>query len=186
MKSLHLAFKEYGEDIKEYQWLIYLNGKTGQTEFKYHAGLEPFVAMGWLKKIGDKVTLGDEDGVFLDKIYESLEPKPIKRPRAVTREKDESVKEYIMEVFELPADFHINAKYRYQLQGLCSKFGKTLVLSVAAWYHSSKDQLPKGYQSLSYQQFMSHGVFEALNKWMTDGIPAVRDSGEVDFRNRVC
>lgn len=186
MKSLHLAYKEYGEDIKEFQWLIFLFNKTGRTEYPYHSKLDPFISMGWLTRVGDLVSLGSENSLLIDQVYEIIESKPIVRPRMVTRQKDTQVRDYLSQVFKLPADFGINSKYAWQLGGLCSKFGKTLVMAVAAWYDSNRDQLPKQYRELRYEQFMHHGLFQALNTWMTDGVPAMKDNEELDFRNRVC
>ena len=67
MRSINRAFEEYGEDIKEFQWLAYKYDVTGETEFPYNSQLQPFVSMGWLHKVGDKVSLVKDGEVLLDK-----------------------------------------------------------------------------------------------------------------------
>lgn len=181
MRSINRAFEEYGEDIKEFQWLAYKYDVTGETEFPYTPELQPFVSMGWLHKVGDKVNLVKDGEILLDKAYHVPERPKIK-PRKQTPRKTDEVKEYLMSILKLPPDFEINAKYQYQLSGLVEKFGAALIISVAEWYDTSRELLPREYQDLRYQQFMSHGMFQALRKWMIDGI----EQPKADFRNRVC
>jgi hypothetical protein len=187
MRSLNKAFKEYGEQIKEFQWLIYLNDKTGDVEFPLTPELDPFIQMGWLKPIGDRVLIKDEDGFFIDKIMDMVEIKPRveKRPRIRNPTKLDDVQDYLKKILTLPADIHINKKYYFQISALCEKFSSPLVLSVASWYDMNRSLLPKEYQNIRYEQFVHHGMFNALQKWMTDGVPAAIDE-EIDFRNRVC
>lgn len=188
MRALNKAFMEYGKDIKEFQWLIYLHERTGESSFPYTSELEPFVSMGWLKRVGDACLLKDDDGFFIDKVMDMCEVKPRaeKRPRLRHPQKYDEAAAYIKQVFELPVDIHINKKYNFQLIGLCEKFSTALVMSVASWYDMNRGLLPKEYQKLRYEQFMHHGFFQALHKWMTEGVPQEHQSQEVDFRNRVC
>jgi len=187
VRSLNKAFKEYGEQIKEFQWLIYVNEKTGQTEFPFANELDPFVQMGWLKRSGSVVNLKDGEDFLIDKIMEITEIKPRveKRPRLRTPTKIDDVQDYLKRVLTLPADININKKYYFQLSSLCEKFSSPLVLSVASWYDMNRSLLPKDYKDLRYEQFMHHGMFQALQKWMTDGVQEVVEE-EIDFRNRVC
>jgi hypothetical protein len=186
VRALNLAFKEYGEQIKEFQWLVFLSEKTGQTEFPFSEELFPFIDMGWLKKTGNTVSIKDEESFYIEKILNIVEIKPRaeKRPRLRTPTKLDEVQDYLMQILVLPADIHINKKYYFQLSSLCEKFSNTLVMSVASWYDMNRSLLPKEYKELRYEQFMHHGMFKALQKWMTDGVKPVDE--EIDFRNRVC
>lgn len=188
MRALNKAFAEYGEDIKEFQWLVYLNERTGKDGFAFTPELDPFVSMGWLRKKGDLCYLKEGDEFYIEQVMEVCEIKPRaeKRPRLRHPTKYDEAAEYVKSVFTLPADIHINKKYTFQLTGLCEKFSIGLVISVASWYDMNRGLLPKEYQDLKYEQFMHHGMFQALHKWMTDGVPKTQDSDEVDFRNRVC
>lgn len=181
MRSLHRAFREYGEDIKEFQWLAYKYNVTGETTYPYSPELTPFINMGWLVRDGDVVSLEKDGKILLDELYEIPE-KPVAKPRKRYTQQPDEVKEFLMEILVLPADFHINMKYTYQLSSLVGKFGGPLVLAVADWYNASRHELAREYQELRYEQFMSHGLFKALHQWMVEGVPKVND----DFRNRVC
>jgi hypothetical protein len=182
MRALYKAFKEYGAEIKEFQWLAFVYDTTKQTEFPFEEKLDPFVQMGWLHRTGDTVHIEKDGEVLLDKIYGMFEKKP-EPPRVTRKRRPDEVKEYLLEILEKPADIHINRKYEYQLKSLVEKFGASLVISVATWYNESRDLLSREYQNLRYEQFMHHGMFQALQKWMTDGVYVKQ---ETDFRNRVC
>lgn len=185
LRSLNKAFQEYGQDVKEFQWLIYLNERTGDEEFPYEKSLDPFIQMAWLTRVENRVRLKIGDEFLIDKVYGEVEApkkpaKTLRRPIGVINQ----IRESVLEVVEIPADFHINPKYKYQLTNLVDRFGANEVMGTAIWYGENKDQLEKRYQKLSYPQFMHYGMFQALQTWMDEGIPQ-KPEQEIDYLNRV-
>lgn len=183
MRSVNIAFQKYGEDIKEFQWLMFLYEKTGKVEFPCLPELAPFFSMGWLRKVGGNYSLTNESGgLLIDQVLEVTEyvkPEMSKTKKGFT----DSTQMYLMQIFTLPADFHIGDKYKILLSNLVKKFTKDKVVEVATWYSENKEKLPKEYRKLMYNQFMVHSIFDAISKYMVQGVPEVKE--EIDYRYRV-
>jgi hypothetical protein len=185
MRCVNVAFQQYGEQIKEFQWLMFLYEKTGKTEFSCLPELAPFFSMGWLRKVDGNYSLVNEGGqLLIEVVLEVTEYVKPEMPKTV-KDFSDSTQVYLMKIFTLPADFHIDKKYSSMLSGLIKKFTKQKVIEVATWYDENREKLPKAYRNLLYNQFMAHSIFDAISKWMTQGLPEVK-SDEIDYRDRVC
>jgi len=183
VRALTKAFQEYGEDIKEFQWLVF-KSEQGQKEFPYEKKYDPFIQMGWMKKQGESVIIED-GGYLIDKVMDTQRVEQRVIPKFGKGGRPSDLFELVKATFVLPTDIHVNETYQYQLSNLVKKFGEGVVRSVCVWYTENKDQLDSKYSALQYRQAMSHAMFDVLVKWMNNGIDRPVKQ-EVNYRDRVC
>lgn len=189
-------WEKYGEDIKEFHWLLFLHEKTGKTLFPYNKNLDPFISMGWANRKGEEVDLGSPlyVGELFSEPKRGLQTKSI--DSAVDKPKSEywSLRAYLAKTLEVPADFHINPVYHNMLATLARKYSPGFVRHLASWYDINRDKFPKQYQRLRFNQFCTDSVFTMIKTYEENGFPKPKEfpkqeiaaKQENNYGDRVC
>jgi hypothetical protein len=185
----------YGEDIKEFQWLLFIHKKTGKTVFPYNKNLDPFVSMGWVKRQGDEVDLGSP--LYIGELFpdtkKGLQTKQLEVVGEKAKSEYWSLRKELAKVLELPADFHVNPAYHNMLAHLSKKYSPGFVRHLVSWYDTNREKFPKQYQRLRFNQFCSEAVFLMIKTYEENGFPKPKESPKQEiaanrdnYGDRVC
>ena len=185
---------KYGEDIKEFQWLLFLHEKTGKTVFPYNKNLDPFISMDWAKRKGEEVDLGSPlyVGELFSEPNKGLQTKPLE---AEGKPKSEywSLREHLSKILVLPSDFHVNPAYHAMLCKITKKYGHGFVRHLASWYDMNRDQFPNPYRKFRFNQFCTDSVFTMIKTYEENGFPKPKEfpkqeiaAKQDNYGDRVC